>query len=71
MGVYVTEGYFLTPIVECRAVVVPPALTITMQVLMWFLAGVQRGQHTSHTAGSIEHAARFTLSIALPQISRR
>jgi hypothetical protein len=67
---YVAEGYFLTPIMECRAVVVPPALTIMMQVLMWFLAGAQRCQHTSHTAGSAERAARFSFSIALPNERR-
>jgi hypothetical protein len=55
---------FLTPILECRAVIVPPALTPIMQILMSFRAGAQPGQHTSHAARSIEHAARFTFSIA-------
>ena len=30
----------------------------------------QRGEHMSHTAGSAEHAARFSFSIAPPTTSR-
>jgi predicted PurR-regulated permease PerM len=39
MGVHVAEGYFLTPIVQRRATIVPPALTVLVQFLMWCLAG--------------------------------
>ena len=39
LGVQGFESYVLTPLVEKRAVALPPALTITAQVLMAVLAG--------------------------------
>jgi predicted PurR-regulated permease PerM len=39
LGVQGFESYMLTPLVEKRAVALPPALTITAQVLMAVLAG--------------------------------
>ena len=39
LGVQGFESYVLTPFVEKRAVALPPALTITSQVLMAVLAG--------------------------------
>lgn len=39
LGVHVAEGYLLTPMVQRRAVYLPPALTITSQVLLGLLLG--------------------------------
>ena len=39
LGVHIAEGYFLTPMVQRRAVYLPPALTILAQVLMSLLLG--------------------------------
>jgi predicted PurR-regulated permease PerM len=39
IGVHVAEGYLLTPLVQKRAVYLPPALTILTQVLMGLLLG--------------------------------
>jgi predicted PurR-regulated permease PerM len=49
MGVYVAilylcvhgaEGYFLTPLVQKRAVRLPPIMTILAQLLMWMITGL-------------------------------
>jgi predicted PurR-regulated permease PerM len=37
---HVAEGYFLTPLVQRRAVRLPPVLTILTQYFMWTVAGV-------------------------------
>lgn len=39
LGVHIAEGYLLTPMVQRRAVYLPPALTITSQVLLGLLLG--------------------------------
>lgn len=39
LGVHLAEGYLITPMVQRRAVYVPPALTILAQVLMGLLLG--------------------------------
>jgi predicted PurR-regulated permease PerM len=39
LAVHIAEGYFLTPLVQRRAVYLPPALTILAQVLMAVLLG--------------------------------
>lgn len=39
IGIHTAEGYLLTPLVQKRAVHVPPALTILSQVLMGLLLG--------------------------------
>lgn len=39
VGIHVAEGYFLTPLVQRRAVYLPPALTIFSQVLLGLLVG--------------------------------
>jgi predicted PurR-regulated permease PerM len=39
LAVHIAEGYFLTPLVQKRAVYLPPALTIISQVLMAVLLG--------------------------------
>lgn len=39
-GLHVVEGYLLTPLVQKRAVRLPPVLTILSQFLMWNVAGV-------------------------------
>jgi predicted PurR-regulated permease PerM len=39
LGVQGLESYVLTPLVEKQAVSLPPALTITAQVLLGLLAG--------------------------------
>ncbi len=39
LAVHIAEGYFLTPLVQRRAVYLPPALTILAQVLMATLLG--------------------------------
>lgn len=39
VGVHIAEGYFLTPLVQKRAVYLPPALTIFSQVLLGTLMG--------------------------------
>jgi predicted PurR-regulated permease PerM len=38
-GVHIAEGYFLTPLVQKRAVYLPPGLAILSQVLMGLLVG--------------------------------
>jgi predicted PurR-regulated permease PerM len=40
IGVHVMEGYLLTPLIQRRAVHLPPVLTIAAQVLLGFLAGI-------------------------------
>lgn len=39
LGLHIVEGYILTPIVQRRAVRLPPVVTILSQALMWTLAG--------------------------------
>lgn len=39
MGIHVVEGYLLTPLVQKRAVYLPPALTIMSQITMGLLLG--------------------------------
>ncbi len=39
LGVHTAEGYLLTPLVQRRAVYMPPALTILAQVMMGLLLG--------------------------------
>jgi predicted PurR-regulated permease PerM len=39
LGIHVAEGYLLTPLVQRRAVHLPPGLTIISQVLMGLLLG--------------------------------
>lgn len=39
LGVHIAEGYLLTPLVQKRAVYLPPALTILSQVLLGLLVG--------------------------------
>ncbi|MHA3771415.1 AI-2E family transporter [Verrucomicrobiota bacterium sgz303538] len=39
-AVYVFEGYVFTPVVERKAVKLPPALTATMQILLGLSAGI-------------------------------
>lgn len=38
-GIHIAEGYFLTPLVQKRAVLLPPALTILAQVFMLLILG--------------------------------
>jgi predicted PurR-regulated permease PerM len=40
LGLHVAEGYAITPLVQRRAVRLPPVLTILMEALMWAVAGV-------------------------------
>ncbi|HWF48014.1 MAG TPA: AI-2E family transporter [Bryobacteraceae bacterium] len=40
LGVHSLEGYVLTPLVQRRAVHLPPVVTILAQFLMWTLAGL-------------------------------
>lgn len=40
VGIHILEGYILTPLVQKRAVYLPPAVTISAQVLMSTLFGV-------------------------------
>jgi predicted PurR-regulated permease PerM len=40
LGLHILEGYILGPLVQPRAVMLPPALTITMQVLLGDLLGL-------------------------------
>lgn len=39
LGVHLTEGYILVPLVQRRVVHLPPALTLSAQVILGFLAG--------------------------------
>lgn len=39
VGVHIIEGYFMTPFIERKTVLIPPALTIFMQVLLIVLVG--------------------------------
>ena len=39
LGVHMVEGYILVPLVQRRAVHLPPALTLSAQVVLGFLAG--------------------------------
>lgn len=34
------EGYFLTPLVQKRAVRLPPIMTVLVQLLMWIITGI-------------------------------
>jgi predicted PurR-regulated permease PerM len=36
----ILEGYVVTPLVQRRAVRLPPALTVVIQLLMWTVAGL-------------------------------
>jgi predicted PurR-regulated permease PerM len=38
--IHVLEGYILTPMIQQRAISIPPAVLITVQILMGYLAGV-------------------------------
>jgi hypothetical protein len=40
LGVHLVEGYILVPLVQRRAVHLPPALTLSAQVVLGFLAGL-------------------------------
>jgi predicted PurR-regulated permease PerM len=40
VGVHVLEGYLVTPVIEQQAVWLPPALSISAQVVFFTLAGV-------------------------------
>jgi predicted PurR-regulated permease PerM len=40
LSLHVVEGYLLTPLVQKRAVHLPPVLTILMQFLLWNIAGL-------------------------------
>jgi predicted PurR-regulated permease PerM len=40
LAVHLLEGYVITPLVQRRAVRLPPALIIVIQLLMWTVAGV-------------------------------
>ena len=40
IGVHCAEGYVLTPLVQRRAVRLPPVLTIVAQLFMWEIAGI-------------------------------
>jgi predicted PurR-regulated permease PerM len=40
LGIHMAEGYILTPLVQKRAVRLPPILTILAQLLMWILTGL-------------------------------
>ena len=39
VGVHVLEGYLVTPLIEQKAVQLPPALSIASQMILWTLAG--------------------------------
>lgn len=39
LGVHLTEGYILMPLVQRRVVHLPPALTLSAQVILGVLAG--------------------------------
>ena len=39
LGVHLVEGYILVPLVQRRAVHLPPALTLAAQVILGFLGG--------------------------------
>ncbi len=39
LGVHLFEGYLITPLIQKRAVSLPPALLLTMQIIMGVLAG--------------------------------
>lgn len=43
LGVQIAEGYLLLPLIECRTVFLPSALTIMMQVLLGALFGLAEG----------------------------
>lgn len=38
--IHILEGYVITPLVQRRAVRLPPAFTVVLQLLMWTVAGV-------------------------------
>ena len=40
LAIHVSEGYVLTPLVQKRAVMLPPVLTILAQLFMWEVAGL-------------------------------
>jgi predicted PurR-regulated permease PerM len=40
VAVHLAEGYIITPLVQRRAVLLPPALTLTAQLLLWEFAGL-------------------------------
>jgi predicted PurR-regulated permease PerM len=39
VGVHVLEGYLVTPLIEQKAVQLPPALSIASQVILWTVSG--------------------------------
>ncbi len=39
VGVHVLEGYLITPLIEQKAVQLPPGLSIAAQLILWTLAG--------------------------------
>jgi predicted PurR-regulated permease PerM len=39
IGVHVLEGYLVTPLIEQKAVQLPPALSIASQVILWTVSG--------------------------------
>jgi predicted PurR-regulated permease PerM len=40
LAVHIAEGYVVTPLVQRRAVKLPPALTLSAQLLLWEFAGL-------------------------------
>ena len=40
LAVHAMEGYVLTPLVQKRAVLLPPVLTILSQLLLWKISGL-------------------------------
>jgi predicted PurR-regulated permease PerM len=54
LGIHSTEGYFLTPMVQRRAIYLPPALAIVAQVLMgWLLGFIGLALATPLTAATV------------------
>lgn len=40
LAIHILEGYVITPLVQRRAVRLPPAFTVVLQLLMWTVAGL-------------------------------
>ena len=40
LAIHATEGYILVPLVQNRAVLLPPVMTILSQLFMWKVAGL-------------------------------
>ncbi len=51
VGVHLAEGYIITPLVQRRAVELPPALTLTAQLLLWEFAGLHGSSGRHPTRG--------------------